>query len=110
MSSGRNRIRFSMVLGGSSPVSGINTDELMENLKVFICNNFPIARQRGVTLDDRLLDDGFVDSLGLLVIVEHLEDDYQIAVDDDALQVENFGSIRAIANYVADQLKGTPSA
>ena len=91
-------------------MSAINTDLLMENLKVFICNNFPIARQREVTLDDRLLDDGFVDSLGLLVIVEHLEESYEITVNDDDLQVENFGSIRTIAHYVADQLKGNAGA
>ncbi len=91
-------------------MSAINTDRLMENLKIFICNNFPIARQRDVTLDDRLLDDGFVDSLGLLVIVEHLEESYEITVNDDDLQVENFGSIRTIAHYVADQLKGNTGA
>ena len=91
-------------------MSAINTDLLMENLKVFICNNFPIARQRDVTLDDRLLDDGFVDSLGLLVIVEHLEESYEITVNDDDLQVETFGSIRTIAHYVADQLKGNAGA
>ena len=91
-------------------MSAINADLLMENLKVFICNNFPIARQREVTLDDRLLDDGFVDSLGLLVIVEHLEESYEITVNDDDLRVENFGSIRTIAHYVADQLKGNAGA
>ncbi len=77
-----------------------SANKLEERLHQFIRDNFPAARQKDVTPTTMLLEDGVVDSLGLLLIVEHLEDEFDIITDDDELQMDNFGSIEMLARFI----------
>ena len=47
-----------------------------------------------------LFEDGFVDSLGLQQILIHVEDEYDIEVDEDDLIPENFATVGGIAGLV----------
>jgi len=51
--------------------------------------------------DDRLLDDGIVDSMGAVELVAFLEERFGIAVPDDEITEDNFGTVAAIAAFVA---------
>lgn len=58
---------------------------------------------QGVEFDDEdaLLEDGIIDSLGLLDVVNFLEAEFSIAVDDADVTLDNFGSVNAMASFVA---------
>jgi acyl carrier protein len=47
-----------------------------------------------------LLKNGFIDSLGILEVVAFLENEFRIAVSDDDLLPENFGSVQSITDFV----------
>lgn len=66
----------------------------------FIANG---ARQRieSITPEDRLLEDGIIDSLSLLDLVDFIERTYGIVVDEFDIDVDTFGSVRSIAKYVS---------
>lgn len=66
----------------------------------FIANG---ANQRieSITPEDRLLEDGIIDSLSLLDLVDFIESTYGIVVDEFDIDVETFGSARSIAKYVS---------
>ena len=65
----------------------------------FIANG---AKQRieSITPEDRLLEDGIIDSLSLLDLVAFIERTYGIVVDEFDIDLETFGSVRSIAKYV----------
>ena len=52
---------------------------------------------------DDLLKAGIVDSLGFVELVEEVEARYAVPVQDTDIIEENFGSIDAIAAYVASK-------
>ena len=66
----------------------------------FIANG---AKQRieSITPEDRLLEDGIIDSLSLLDLVDFIERTYGIVVDEFDVDVDTFGSVRSIAGYVS---------
>jgi len=51
--------------------------------------------------DDDLIDSGVVDSLGIFQLVAFLEESFGIAIGDEEITPENFGSITAIERLVA---------
>ena len=54
-----------------------------------------------ITPEDRLLEDGIIDSLSLLDLVTFIEKTYRVVVDDFDIDLETFGSVRSIAKYVS---------
>lgn len=53
--------------------------------------------------DQDLLAAGIVDSLGLLRLVSFVEERFGIEVADEDVTFDNFQSIKAIINYMAEQ-------
>ncbi len=77
------------------------TDVRVE-LRTFIEDNFLYLRP-GIELTDgdNLLARGILDSLGFVELVEEVQTRYAIAVEDDEITEDNFGSIEAISGFVA---------
>jgi acyl carrier protein len=76
----------------------------------FIVQRFPAAKGRRIGPGDHLLENGLLDSLGVLDLVAHLEQEFGIAVADEDLVPENFGTLERIAAFVAGKrgANGTP--
>lgn len=56
--------------------------------------------------DDTLIfDTGLLDSMGLLFLIEFLNENYQVEVEDDELNPKNFESINSIVDFVEEKLK-----
>lgn len=56
--------------------------------------------------DDSLLEQGVLDSLGLMRVLEFLRDEYHLTIDDEEVVPENFQSINAIATFVDKRRPG----
>ena len=82
-------------------------EKIIDQLNDFIYQTFPRARAKTVAVTDMLLDQGIVDSLGLLEIVGFIESTFDINVQDTDMVAENFASISAIASYVERSLNGS---
>jgi acyl carrier protein len=70
------------------------------HIKDFIWEHFPLARKRKIIDTDPLLENGILDSLGILEVVTFLEHEFHIILNDDDLMPENFQSIECIAAFV----------
>ena len=57
-----------------------------------------------VTAETRLLEDGVIDSLGLLDLVAFVEEKYGVYVDDFEVDLDNFGSAQAVERFVRSKL------
>jgi acyl carrier protein len=81
-----------------------------ETVREFILGNFPTARKRALENNDPLLENGILDSLGVLDVVSFLESEFGIVADDEELVPENFRTIENIAEYVQRKQNGNPRA
>jgi D-alanine--poly(phosphoribitol) ligase subunit 2 len=52
-----------------------------------------------------LFEAGFLDSMGLLLLLEYLEEKYQVKAFDDEFNTENFKSVKSIVGFVERKLK-----
>lgn len=66
----------------------------------------PVARKRGVRRDESLLQNGILDSMGVLELVSYLEEEFGITVEDDDMSPENFQTIERIAVFVTEKRGG----
>ena len=75
----------------------------------FILANFPRARQKGLDSSMLLLENGVVDSIGVLELVGFLETEFGITVADEDLITENFRTVAQIGAFVQKK-QGTRDA
>ena len=83
------------------------SEDAASRIHNFIENDLLMGQGVEFQDDDSLLEDGIIDSLGLLDIVTFIETEFELAVDDADVTLDNFGSVHAIASYV--QSKKAPA-
>lgn len=70
-------------------------------IRKFIFDNFLFdAENSDLKNDDSFLDQGIIDSTGVLELVEWLEDECGILVEDDELVPENLDSVNNVAAFI----------
>ena len=82
----------------------VGADEAKIRLRKFLGNRFPQIEGRGIGEDEPLLETGVLDSLGVLDLVEFLENEFKIEIIDDELLPENFETIKRITSFVLKKL------
>ena len=77
-------------------------NQLKTELRQYIIENFLFGQDTAVLTDDvSFLEQGLIDSTGVLEIVAHLEQAYGVSVEDEELIPLNFDSVNNLAAYVA---------
>lgn len=71
----------------------------LNRLLDFICKNFSVERE-DIDLDKSLVDEGIIDSFGLIEIASYLETEFSVSVKQDNMTRENFGSANRIVNFI----------
>jgi len=77
-----------------------STQPISDAIRNFVISQFPLARKRGVTDSDLLLETGVLDSLGILDVVQFIETEFGLHIEDDELLPENFQSIQNLSEFV----------
>ena len=73
-------------------------------LRRFVVDNFLYGKEQKFSDEDSLMELGFLDSTGVLELVNFLEKKYGIVVDDADLLPENLDSINNLARFVRGKL------
>lgn len=72
-----------------------------DEIRQFIIDNFLMGQDSDSLKDDSsFLEDGVIDSTGVLELVGFLEENYEIKVEDEELIPENLDSIKNICVYL----------
>jgi acyl carrier protein len=79
-------------------------EKVSSQLIEFIQNMFPGAGSCELSNDDKLLEMGIVDSLGVLEIVTFIQTTYAITVKDEEITGDNFDTISNITTYVTSKM------
>jgi acyl carrier protein len=73
-----------------------------EEIRSFITENFMIGQNPAELKNDTsFLDNGIIDSLGVLELVSFIEDRFGVEVKDEELVPENLDSIKNLLSYIA---------
>ncbi|MEK7727956.1 MAG: acyl carrier protein [candidate division KSB1 bacterium] len=72
-------------------------DQLREYIVTQFMYDTPNAR---LEPDTDLLNDGIVDSMGILQVVNFLEEKFGVQVSDEEITPENFRSLRVLTDFV----------
>ena len=73
-------------------------------VKTYIIDNFLFGSADGISEKTSFLEEGFIDSTGILELVEFIEQTFGITVEDEELIPENLDSIDNIAVFVKHKL------
>lgn len=69
-------------------------------IRQFVIDNFLFGRSNGLRDDDSFLDQGIIDSTGVLELISFVENTFQIKFDDADLVPENLDSIASVAGFI----------
>ena len=75
-------------------------DTYRRQVREFLLSNFYVAEANSLEIDTSLLDQGIIDSTGVLEVIGFIEETFGITVEDSELLPENLDSIQGIAQYV----------
>ena len=75
-------------------------NEIQNQLLNFISTNF-VVELNEIPLDKSLIDEGIIDSFGLIEISAFLESAFTIKVVQEDMIRENFGSVQKTVNFVS---------
>ena len=83
-------------------------NEIKSRIKTFIIETFLFGDLGELGDDTSFLDEGIVDSTGVLELVDFIEASFGVSIDDDELLPENLDSINKVEAFVRRK-KGNPS-
>ena len=76
--------------------------QIRARVRLFLEENFLYMRPNfELGDDDRLLERGVVDSMGVAEMVTFLEDEFGVATSDEDITEANLGSLNAIGRFVS---------
>lgn len=80
----------------------MNLDEVRQKLRHFILENYLFTDdQSALKDDDSFLDGGILDSMGILELIEYLDEGLGIKVEGDELVPDNLDSINSLIKFIS---------
>ena len=74
--------------------------ETRDKIRAFVMENFLFGNDQGLNDDISFLDEGIIDSTGILELVSFLEEEFDISVEDEEVLPENLDSIKNVVAYL----------
>lgn len=84
--------------------------QYLDTVRNFIVENFLFGDGEALKEDTSFLEDGIIDSTGILELVFFLEETYGMKIEDDELVPENMDSLQNIARFLERKLSESPAA
>ena len=90
-------------------MTAYSLDDIKTQLRRYIAENL-LFSENGFQYnnDDSLLDEGIVDSVGVMELLAFLEQAFQVDVEDHEITPDNFDSVNRLTRYIAHKLNETP--
>jgi len=78
--------------------------ETRDKIRAFIMENFLFGNDQSLNDDISFLDEGIIDSTGILELVSFLEEEFSISVEDEEILPENLDSITNVTAYLEKKM------
>ncbi len=73
-------------------------------VRSFIINNFLFGQESAFNNETSFIDNGLIDSVGILTLVEFIAQQYEIEIADEEILPENWDSVSRICAFVEAKL------
>ncbi len=83
----------------------MNREEIQRDLVDFVTRNF-LVDESEIIMDESLVDQGIIDSFGLVEIATHIKKKHSIITDESEMNRNNFGSLIKMSGYIERKLHG----
>ncbi len=80
-------------------------EHLKDKIRSFVIDIFLFGEDEDLKDNSSFLDEGIIDSTGILELVNFLEEHFAITVSDEDLLPENLDSINNVVAYLESKLK-----
>ncbi|RYY03785.1 MAG: acyl carrier protein [Gammaproteobacteria bacterium] len=82
----------------------MNLDEVRQKLRHFILENYLFTDdQAALNDDDSFLEGGVLDSMGILELIDYLDEGFGIKVEGDELVPDNLDSINSLIKFISSK-------
>jgi len=78
-----------------------------EKIKGFIIENFLFGEDSDLNDDTSFLEEGIIDSTGVLELIEYLEEEFDIEIDDEDMIPENLDSLNNLEQFIGRLLNAS---
>ena len=82
----------------------------LKTVREFVVNNFLFGDGENLKDDTSFLDEGIIDSTGILELITFLEERYTITIGDDEVVPENLDSLQNVARFLKVKLDMSSAA
>lgn len=75
--------------------------EIKQTIKEYIINSFLMGdKSKSLNDDDSFLEQGIIDSTGILELVDFVQDKFSIKIEDDELVPKNLDSLSCLEAFI----------
>jgi len=78
--------------------------ELKDKIRTFVVENFLFGNNQNLEDTTSFLEEGIIDSTGVLELVGFIEEEFSIMVEDEELIPENLDSIYNVTAYLGKKI------
>jgi acyl carrier protein len=79
--------------------------DLRDKVRRFVVENYLFGEDEGLKDETFFLEEGVIDSTGILELVSFLEEEFNITIEDEELIPENLDSISYVVSYLERKIK-----
>ncbi len=79
-------------------------NELKNKIRTFVVENFLFGNNENLEDNTSFLEEGIIDSTGVLELVGFIEEEFAITVEDEELIPENLDSIYNVTAYLGKKI------
>ena len=88
-------------------IMGVEGMDVLETVKAYVVENFLFGDDSRIGPDTEFLENGILDSTGVLELVGFLEEKFGIRVEDNELVPDNMNSLEKITLYISKKIGKT---
>ena len=81
--------------------------DVLETVRAYIVENFLFGDDSRISPDTDFIENGILDSTGVLELVGFLEEKFGIHVEDDEVVPDNMNSLEKISRYISKKTSKT---
>ena len=79
---------------------------IMEDLEKYLLSEMAVDRdKKSLASDEDLLEQGIIDSLGIMKLILHMESAFGIKINDDDVVPENFQHLNSMVRFVQNKMQ-----
>jgi acyl carrier protein len=83
----------------------MQASDIEQEIRSFITEHFLYGRSETLN-DDAPLMGNVIDSTGVIELISFVQERFAIAIEDEEVMADNFGSVKSIVAFVEKKLRG----